>query len=303
MKNPAVRGRDTGKRGAVPEYTAQAFIYLRCWQEQRGEKMGESIPRLKVIKKDLGLDTDVAYIIPLSDLHIGADFDDTKFLGYRQWILDRPNAYCLINGDVLDMAVKSSIGNTYETMRPKDQKELAIKLFKPLADKGRILAYLDGNHEARVSKDTDEYPGEYICSMLGIPSAYDPDGIFLFLSVGHDRAKGEKSRITYTVFMLHGWTGARSIGGKANNVKSLSDSVISDIYITSHTHQKFMFPRRIIEPETRTKTLRYKKQVFVSAGSFLEWAGYSVRKGYSPASLGSPRIRLNGERKDIHVSI
>jgi len=204
---------------------------------------------------------------------------------------------------VVDMATKFSIGGVYETDRPRDQRKYAVELLRPLAEAGKILAYLDGNHEGRAARDTDEYTGEIICELLGIPEVYDPDGIFLFLSVGHDRSKGEKSRLTYTVFMLHGWTGARTIGGKANNVKSLADSVISDIYISSHTHQKFMFPRRIVEPETRTKSLRYKKQVFVSSGSFMEWAGYSVRKGYSPASLGSPRIRLNGTTKDIHVSI
>ena len=262
-------------------------------------------PKLKVIHHDLGEETEAAYLIPLSDLHIGAEFDDTKFLGYREWILDRPNAYCIINGDVLDMATRSSIGNAFETIRPREQRELAIKMFEPLAKEGRILAYLDGNHEARASKETDEYAGEAICHRLGIPHLYDSDGIFLFLTVGHDKSKGnaKKNRITYTLFMLHGWTGARRIGGKANNLEDMAKSVVSDLYVASHTHQKFMFPRPVVIPETRTKTLKFKKQVFVSAGSFMEWAGYAVRKGYNPASLGSPRIRLNGTRHDIHVSI
>lgn len=262
-------------------------------------------PKLKVIHHDLGEQTESVYIVPLSDLHIGAEFDDTKFLGYREWILERPNAYCIINGDVLEMAVKNSVGDTYGTLRPKEQRQLAIKFLEPLAKAGRILAYVDGNHEYRVMKDTDEYPGEQICAMLGIPSVYDPNGVFLFLSVGHGRGKGDskRNRLVYTVFCLHGWSGSRTIGGKANNLQSMSNSVVSDIYIASHTHQKFMFPRRIAIPEARTKTLRFKKQVFVSAGSFMEWDGYAIRKGYNPASLGSPRIRLDGTRHDIHVSI
>ena len=258
---------------------------------------------LKTVKHDLGVDTDHIYLIPLSDLHIGATFDEAKFLGYRDWILQRDNAYCFINGDVLDMATKSSIGGTFETLRPREQRKLAVKYLKPLADEGRILGYVDGNHEARAAKDTDEYTGEIICEMLGIPSAYSSDGLFMFLSVGHDREKGKQNRIVYTVFALHGWSGSRTVGGKANNVKSLADSVISDIYVSSHTHQKFAFPRRIIEPNISAKTLRFKKQVFVSSGSFMEWDGYAIRKGYSPASLGSPRIRLSGRYKDIHVSI
>ena len=265
--------------------------------------MPELPPSLKTVSHDLGVDTEAAYIIPLSDLHIGSEFNEDKFLGYRDWILERPNAYCIINGDVLEMATKSSIGNTYEALRPKQQKELAIKYLQPLADAGRILAYLDGNHEHRVARETDEYPGEYICSMMGIPSVYDSDGVFLFLNVGHDRRKGEKARLTYTIFMLHGWTGSRRIGGKANNLEDMSKSVQADIYVASHTHQKFVFPRRMVIPDSRTKSLRYIKQMFVSAGSFLEWDGYAVRKGYNPASLGSPRIRLDGTRRDFHCSI
>lgn len=264
---------------------------------------------LKVLRYDLdalvGKELDNAYIIPLSDLHIGSAFDETKFLGYRDWILERENAFCVINGDVLEMATKNSVGNVYDTMRPKEQKELAIKLLKPLADAGKILAYLDGNHEARASKETDEFVGEYICNMLGIPERYDPDGIFLFLTLGHDRKQGsrQKNRLTYTIFMLHGWAGGKRVGSKANNLEDMAKSVVCDIYIASHTHQKLVFPRRVLIPDNRSKTLRFRKQLFVSAGSFLEWEGYSVRKGYTPASLGSPRIRLNGERFDAHCSI
>ena len=258
---------------------------------------------MRTITHDLGADIDTAYIIPLSDLHIGAEFDDKKFFGYRDWILERPNAYCVINGDVLDMATKNSIGGLYDTLRPKEQRKLAVKYLQPLADAGKILAYVDGNHEARAAKDTDEFTGELICSMLGIPSVYDPDGAFLFLNVGHDRAKGEKNRITYTMFMLHGWSGSRMVGGKANNLESLSKSVVADIYLASHTHTKIAFSRRTLIPDTRTKTLRWKKQLFVSAGSFLEWSGYAIRRGYSPATLGSPRIRLDGTRHDAHCSL
>jgi len=258
---------------------------------------------LKVVRHDLGADIDAAYIIPLSDLHIGSAFDERKFLGYRDWILERPNAYCIINGDVLEMATKNSVGNAYEALRPKQQKEMAIKYLQPLAEEGRILAYLDGNHEWRVAKDTDEYPGEYICSMMGIPSVYDSDGILLFLNVGYDRKHNAQSRVTYTIFMLHGWTGARRVGGKANNLEDMAKSVQADIYVASHTHQKFAFSRRVVIPETRSKTLRYKKQLFVSAGSFLDWDGYAIRKGYNPATLGSPRIRLDGTRHDAHCSL
>lgn len=261
------------------------------------------IPKLRVIKHDLGLNIEKAYIIPLSDLHIGADFNEDKFLGYREWILKTPEAYTVILGDVIDNATKNSIGDTYGTLRPKQQKELAEKFLKPLADAGKILAWLDGNHEIRSSKETDEYIGEYLTKAMGIPSVYDADGIYMFLSVGYDRKHNIRSRNTYTFFMLHGFTGGKRVGSKANALEDMARSVQADCYIAAHSHTKITFPTYVITPETRTKTLQYRKRTHIMAGSFMDWAGYAVRYGYQPTPLGSPRIRLDAHRHDVHVSV
>ena len=268
------------------------------------------IPQLKVLSYDLdelaGRTLTEAFITPLADTHIGSAFNDTKFLGYREWILARDNAFVVITGDVLEMATKNSVGNVYDTIRPREQKDLAIKFLEPLAKAGRILAYLDGNHEHRIAKESDTYIGEYICGMMGIPQVYDPDGLFLFLRCGYDTQKNSpankhKGRNVYTIFLLHGWTGSRTIGGKANNLEAMSKSVVADLYISSHTHQQLAFPRVIMVPDNRTKKLAPRKQIFTSAGSFLEWSGYSIRGGYNPTLLGSPRVILNGERHNINV--
>ena len=261
------------------------------------------LPKLKVIKHDLGMETEKAYLIPLSDLHIGADFNEDKFLGCRQWILDRPEAYCVILGDVIDNAVTDSIGDTYGTLRPKQQKELALKFLEPLARAGKILAWLDGNHEQRSTKQTDEHVGEYLTSMLGIPSVYDPDGIYMFLSVGYDRAKGERNRNVYTLFMLHGFTGSRRMGGKANTLEDMKRGVHAEVFLAAHSHQKIVFPSYTVMPDLRLKRIRYVKSMHVMAGSFQEWAGYSIRKGYQPTPMGSPKLTLDGTRHDLHCSV
>lgn len=267
--------------------------------------MPDSLPKLKVVRHDLGKDIDSAYLIPLSDLHIGAAFDVDKFKGYREWILSRPTAYCVINGDVIDNSISDSVGDVYGTLRPSEQTDLAEELLKPLADEGKILAWVEGNHEWRTARRTDEFPGKTLCKLLGIREVYDSDGIFMFLSVGYDRRKGkpEKNRITYTGFMLHGYAGGKKMGGKVNAVADMANSVMADFYIASHTHHKFAFPGRIVVPQIRSKSLVFQKQMFVSAGAFAEWDGYAIRQGYSPTELGSPRLRLDGTRKDLHVSI
>jgi predicted phosphodiesterase len=257
-----------------------------------------------VLKKDLGVDVQSAYIVPISDTHMGSPaFDDSLFFKKIKWILDTPNAYCVLNGDIIEMNSKGSVGDVFEGLRPREQRRLAVKYLEPLAKKGKILAYLDGNHERRASKDTDEYIGEEICYSLGIPSVYSPDGIFLYLSVGYDRAENKRARNVYTIYMLHGWTSARTIGGKFNNLASMASIVIADIYIASHTHQQGVFPLDIYSPDIRTKKLNQKTQLFVSTGSFMKYAGYSVRAGFRPSTPGTPYIELSGVNKEYHAVV
>ncbi len=60
---------------------------------------------------------------------------------------------------------------------------------------------------------------------------------------------------------------------------------------------------RIFVPDKRNNKVEDMKRTFVSSGAFLERGGYAVQKGYSPAKLGSPRLRLDGRKKDVHCSI
>ena len=265
--------------------------------------MDNSKPQILTVRKDLGVNIDYVYIVPLSDLHIGGDFYDSAFLRIRDWIVDTPHVYCVINGDILEMVTKKSKGDAYGQLRPKEQRKLAIKYLEPLVRSGKILAYLDGNHEARVQDETDEYVGETICENLGIPSLYHPDGIYLFLSVGHDRSQNKKTRLLYTMYMLHGWTAARRIGGKFNNLEDMQRIAHADIFLMSHIHQKGAFPKKIIVPDPRHKNIAFRKQLFVAAGAFSEYAGYAVKKGYAPTELGMPYIGLSGRTRDFCATI
>jgi hypothetical protein len=249
------------------------------------------------------MDLESAYIIPLSDLHIGAGFNRRKFEGYRDWILERDNAFCVVLGDVCDNSISESVGDTYGTMRPDQQKDLAEEVLAPLAEAGKILAWIDGNHERRSSKKTDQFMGKDICKILGIYDIYDPDGIYMFLSVGYDRAKGQRNRNVYTGFMIHGFTGARTTGGKANAMEHMAKGVQADFYICAHAHQKIHFPSYVLLPETRSKAVRFRKRSHLMAGSFQKWGGYAIQNCYTPTPMGSPRLRLDGLRHDHHVSI
>lgn len=256
---------------------------------------------LKIIKKDFGMDFESIIVLPLGDLHIGSFFDEVLFDKFVKWVLSQPNIFVVITGDVIEMVTKNSKGGIYEVLRPKQQKEIAIKVLRPLAEAGRIIAYVDGNHEHRVSKDTDEFVGEYICTMLGIPSVYDPDGVYMFLSCGYDSSAGKSNRLIYSGYIMHGYGGGRRIGAKFNNNEDLAKIAFADFYITGHGHEQGVFPKGYAIPDYNKKKLQFRKRQHVMAGSFLQWGGYSQRGGFSLSVLGSPYLVLNGRERDIKV--
>lgn len=261
---------------------------------------------MKWINADLPENFECAYIIGLSDLHVGDQrFNKQKFLGYQQWILEHENAFVIVNGDICDNATKDSVGDTYESVLPPGKQiDVACELFRPLKD--RILAWNEGNHEDRTRKSAGIYIGEQVCARLGLSDKYSCEGALVKIKLGK-RAKGtshSQRPLIYLIYATHGWSGARRIGGKTNAAEELQTVVAGvDVYLVSHTHQKFAFPKNILVPDVRLNKIEAKKQFFVSVGSFLEWGGYAERKGYSPMTMGAPRIRLDGRRHDVHVSI
>lgn len=246
----------------------------------------------------LSRDFDCIYLIPISDLHLGDPHCNLeKFYGYQKWIEGTPNAYVLLNGDIMNTATKGSVSDVYaETIPPKEQVKLAEKLFTPIKDK--ILAMTSGNHERRIYKDSGYDISETLAEKIG--AYYSPDEVFLKLKFGKD---AHAKPVTYTLYMTHGWGSGRTAGAKVNNLQKLSDIVLADIYIASHTHFMTAHQDIYFVPDEHNKRVRQIKRTYVSSGAFLDRGGYGVQKGYPGAKLGSPRLRLDGRRKDCHVSI
>ena len=242
---------------------------------------------------------DKLYIIPISDIHIGdvrCDYDKLK--GYLQWIKEH-NAYIILNGDLMTSDIKASVGDVYNAeMNPQEQLDLAIEIFKPFAN--RILAVVEGNHEYRIYKEAGLRTTKIFADEIGI-SAYNPDGMYIIIKMG----KGLNNRpILYRLYATHGWSSGRTTGSKINAVEQLNRQFpITDCYIASHTHTQALSVDVIYYPDERNNKFVEQKRAYVSAGSFLGHGGYSLRKGLAFAKLGSPRIRLDGTRKDLHVSI
>jgi len=257
---------------------------------------------VKYIAHDLG-DLDSAYIIPFSDLHLGDPlFDEDKFIGYRDWVLEEPNRYCTINGDIMNAAIPGSVSNaSREKYNVEGQFERIKEIFAPLFEQGRVLCWNDGNHEERIDRVTGGLRiGSIICSHFHRPELYTGEGALVVAKLG--KGKNGK-RIAYTLYVTHGSAGGKRAGGKANAVEDLQRIVLADVYVEGHNHLSLAFPRAFFEPDLHNGNIIKRKQVFLCGGSFLGWGGYSERKSYPPTWSGCPRVFLSGRRKDIHCSV
>jgi len=235
------------------------------------------------------------YLLPFGDVHIGAPGCNLKKAkDYIQWAIDN-DAWILGMGDLIENASRHSVGNgvNEQTLRNDEQIDAAIELLKPVAKKGLLLGLLHGNHEWRADKEVDINPTKYIARVLGVP--FLGYTIFLYLRVG---------KITYTVYALHGASSSTKPAGKVGALFDLSRGVNADLYLMGHVHDLFTGADVVRYVDMASKTAKEKKRYYALTGSYLEYFdGYGEMKGYTMVKLGSPRVRLDGTKFDLHLSI
>src|SRR5690606_22713004 len=149
--------------------------------------------------------------VPCQDLHIGDPrFREDIFRLIKTWILEAPNRYAVLNGDLFNVALKRSVSSVYEdTMNPRDQLRYGRKLFDGL--QGRILSATTGNHEARITRETSIDTVAEFAAWLGC--VYDPAGVCMKVNFGN--ATRHSDPAVYAVYHTRGASGAQLIGGNA----------------------------------------------------------------------------------------
>lgn len=253
---------------------------------------------MKLFRKDLPQDLDSAYILGISDLHVGAaEFDERYLTDLLAWVHQTPNCYMILNGDLGNMATKDSKSDVYEErLSPNQQVKRLKEYFGGLKD--RVIGLTEGNHEKRIRLATSIDISEELADYLECP--YGREALCLQVRLG----KGKNSKpVPYLIYATHGWSSARGAGGKVNMGVSLSNVILADVYIVGHTHTKYLYEHIFLEPDPQNGKIIRRKQIVASSGSILDYGGYAVGKGYPPGAKGIPRIRLDGKRKDVHASI
>ena len=238
-----------------------------------------------------------------ADEHIGDENSDIKRVLQRiEHVKNTPNAYCILNGDIIDNATKTSIGDTYtQIFNPMQQLEKAVELFEPIKDK--ILCITHGNHENRTYIKEGINISQMIATQLGLADKYTPTSAILFLRFGRGSSGCRYRKLTYTIYVLHGSGGGRKEGGKAIRLADLASIIDADIYIHSHTHLPMIMKQafhRVDKPNSRVALV---DRLFVNTASNLTYGGYGEAKAFKPSSTDTPIIYLCGTKKYFEAKL
>ena len=257
---------------------------------------------MKAIKIDLPRELKSIEIHTFADEHIGDELCDMERLRKRiEYVKNTPNAYCILNGDILDNATTTSVGDTYsQALSPMQQLELAVDLFAPIAQK--ILLISHGNHENRTYKTQGINLSCLIATQLGLSHRYTSGSAVLFIRLGQGNSHTHKRKISYTLFALHGSGGGQE-GSIATRLSKMAAIVDCDIYCHAHTHLPMVFRLGFHRIDTSNSSVAPIDKLFVNTAANLKYGGYAEAAEFKPASLKSPVIYLSGERKEFDARL
>lgn len=265
---------------------------------------------MRVIKVDLPRDISMLEIHTFADEHIGDEHCDLKRLVERiEYVKNTPNAYCILNGDILDNATKTSIGDTYtQEFNPMEQLQRANELFLPI--KHKILCVTHGNHENRTYKKEGINLSYLIAKQLGLEDKYSPTSAVLFVRFGRltngrkeNNGSGLPRKVCYTIYVLHGSGGGRKEGAKAIRLADMASIIDTDIYIHSHTHLPMIMKQGFHRIDTCNSAVAHVDKLFVNTAANLKYGGYGEAGEFKPSSMDTPVIFLSGSKKEFTAKL
>lgn len=258
---------------------------------------------MKVITRELD-QFDTLEIYFYADVHREDPLHDNR--RRKEWIqevLAQTNRYVIVNGDLVNMATRDSISDTYgQTMSPNEAINTIIDDLSVFKD--RILVITEGNHEwNRIYKKTGIKVMERVTrELFGNDDIYSEGAYLLFVSFGKSQNRACR-KMPYAIYGKHGAGGGRKIGAKAIRLLEMAETVDADIYIHSHTHQAMIIPKLFFRCDYRNRKLTPVEKIFVNTNAFLSFGGYGEAAGYSPVSTKYPKLILNGIHREVKAVI
>lgn len=251
---------------------------------------------MKCIKATYPVEWETVNLYTLADLHIGdLHCNQTEVQEQIKRIQTDPYGLCVLNGDLLNTALKNSVSDVYgETLKPIDQIVELVTLLQPIKEK--IIGITIGNHENRVYRNDGIDIMRLACRELGVEDKYNPEGILIFLRFGKANPHGrhvDNQRRLFTIYLTHGSGGGRKEGAKAMRLAELAGIVDADIYIRSHVHMPMSFRQSFYRTSPSNSSVKIVDKLFVNTAATVDYGGYAQLQEYKPASQRTPVIHLH----------
>lgn len=256
---------------------------------------------MKVITKELPQFKELE-IYPLADVHIGDPLHDKKRLKqFIQEVLEKENRYIIVNGDVINNAVRQGVSDIYaEELSPNEQIDRAVEILSPIKD--RILVITEGNHENRSYKQDGILIMYQVAQRLGIYDSYAEGAYLLFIKFGKSQGR-DCRKMPYAIYGKHGSGGGRKVGAKAIRLFEMAEVVDADVFLHSHTHVPMVLRKTFHRVDYRNEKVTPIEQLFINTNSYLNFGGYGEEKGFTPTSTKYPKIILSGEKRKAMAMI
>ena len=259
---------------------------------------------MRAIRADLPTTLETVELLVLADYHYADPHSDHDAIKRDiEYVATHESAYCVLAGDLMNCAIKSSVSDTYgDTLSPMDELSVCMDLLAPIAHK--VVGIVGGNHEARHYKTNGVDMTRILARQLGVEDKYSPDTALVFLRFGRDKkCNGHHRPICYTIYLTHGSGGGRKEGGKIQRLVDLSSIVDSDIYICGHTHLPASLKTAYARPCPANNSITYCPKLFVNSAAKLNYGGYGDIGGYRPNAKDTPRIILGGTEKTMYALV
>lgn len=267
---------------------------------------------MKTVTVVLPRTLDTIEIHTFSDWHIGDKFCVVDQIRAEiEYVRNTPNAYVILNGDLLNNATKTSVSDSYaELLTPMEQITTAVELLTPVKDK--ILIATTGNHEARTYRNEGIDLTAIIMKQLGLSDRYVREGGMLFIKVGeYQRAKRHtntqrptiKTQVLYSIYVTHGGGGGRKEGAKAIRLADMASIIDADIYVHSHTHLPMIIKEAMYRVDMSNCTVKKVDKLFVNTAAKLTYGGYGQTFEFKPSSTANPVIHIGGRQKTFTAKL
>ena len=262
--------------------------------------------------------SDEFHFYPIGDIHYGAiECAENDVARTVDKCLKDPFGYMLGKGDYADCITKNDPRFDIKNLAPwverdnivESQRDKVKTLFSPVAEEERLIALLTGNHEEEIHMRHDNDLVRNICKDLKVPyGGYQCFVVLKFEQQGHEGH--------HKVFTWHAWDGAgaaQTEGARVMRLMRLVNDIEADIYTMGHIHGAIsMYTPDRLRYNLRSHRIESVKVVAALSGSWVKGfiqsteerplnPYYGEKKGYKPARIGCPIIKIRPYYRELSV--